>query len=80
MDNAKGEPIDDYTRRIARILHDAQERSELSFRDLEEATGLSLSTVDRVLNGKRNITANYLKLICDALGLSPAAVLDEADE
>jgi transcriptional regulator with XRE-family HTH domain len=70
--------IDAYTLRVASILRREYERCGISYRVLAERTGLSMPTVERVINGKRPISTFYLQLLCAEFGTTPAAVLNEA--
>ncbi|MDF2578474.1 MAG: Cro/C1-type DNA-binding domain [Microbacterium sp.] len=72
--------MDDYTLAIARILKREQQRpGQPSYTKLAEITGLSRPTVERLLNGRRDITLRYLRALCEALGVDPAQVVDEAE-
>ena len=75
MDNEQ----DAYTQSVAAILTRAKERSGLSFSKIAEQTGIARATVVRVLAGERPITTFYLHQLARAFGISPAAVLGEAD-
>lgn len=79
MDNEKG--VDEYTLKVGRVLHDLQEDSGVSFRELASRTGLSLSTIQRILNPGRNmkLTANHVRLVALALDTTPGAIFDQAD-
>ena len=71
--------LDDYSLRVAAILRKQYEISGLTYAQITKATGLSGSTVNRVINGKRHATAFYLHKLCEVLSLSPGEVLDAAD-
>lgn len=75
MDNE----LDAYTQTVAAILTRAKERSGLSFTKIAEQTGIARATVVRVLAGERPITTFYLHQLAHTFGVSPAAVLVEAD-
>ncbi len=72
--------MDAYTLAIAAILKREQQRAgQPSYTQLAAITGLSRPTVERILNGRRDITLRYLRSLCEALGLDPAQVVDEAE-
>lgn len=71
--------VDEYTKKVASIIRRHQEASGISYRSLVDLTGLSLSTVERLLNGKRQITIAYLYALAPHLGFEPHEVLAEAD-
>lgn len=72
--------MDDYTLAIAAILKREQQKPDQpSYTQLAEITGMSRPTVDRMLNGQRDMTLRYLRALCSALGLDPAQVVDEAE-
>ena len=76
MDNAG---LDEYSQAVAAIFRQHYEASGLSYSTLADQTGLSRSTVVRVINGKREATAYYLHKLCEVFNISPGEVLDEAD-
>lgn len=75
-----GSGIDDYTRKVAGILRREYENSGLSYNELAATTGISRITILRIMNARRPISAWYLHVLCDALGIRPGDVLNEADE
>lgn len=80
MDHDEGETVDDYTRAIASILKTRQQETGPSYTQLAATTGLGRATIERALNGKREIKSSYLRLLCEALELDITAVLTEADK
>lgn len=65
---------------VAQILADARDRSGLSLREAEEASGVGFTQIQKMLKGTKVITLDELGSICDALGLDPVEVLREAQE
>lgn len=73
--------MDDYTRAVAAILKARQqEPGRPSYTEIAATTSMSRPTVERILNGRRDITTRYLREICAVLELDPADVLNAANE
>lgn len=71
--------MDEYTRAVAAVLKREQQKpGKPSYTEIAESTTLSRPTVERILNGRRDITTRYLRELCAVLGLEPSDVLDEA--
>ena len=67
-------------RHIAATLHAAfTDAYSGSQDDLAAAIGISQSQVSALLSGARVINVDQLKALCDEMGLSSAAVLDDAE-
>lgn len=72
--------MDDYTLAIAKILKKRQqEAGQPSYTQIAERTSLSRPTVERMLNGRRDINLRYLRELCIVLGLDIADVVDQAE-
>ena len=72
--------VDDFTLAIAKILKAAQQQpGQPSYTQIAEMTSLSRPTVERMLNGRRDINLRYLRELCVALGLDIADVIEEAE-
>jgi transcriptional regulator with XRE-family HTH domain len=72
--------VDGYTLAIAAILKREQQKAgQPSYTQIAAQTSMSRPTVERVLNGRRDISLRYLRELCEALGLDPAHVLEEAE-
>lgn len=72
--------MDDYTLAVAAILKKAQQQpGQPSYTQIAERTSLSRPTVERMLNGRRDISLRYLRELCTALGLEIGDVVDEAE-
>lgn len=72
--------MDEYTQAIAEILKREQQREgQPSYTKIAELTSLSRPTVERMLNGRRDINLRYLREICIVLGLDVSDVVDEAE-
>lgn len=71
--------MDAFTLEVARILKSAQENGGPSYTELAERTSMSRPTIERMLNGKREIKLVYLRELCRELGLNMADVLDDAE-
>lgn len=78
MDNNNG-GNDSYTKAVAVVLRHLYEESGKTYQELADKTGLSRPTIERVINGKREVNARYLNLLCPEFGTTPGAVLNEAD-
>lgn len=73
--------MDDYTLAVAAILKKAQQKKgQPSYTQIAERTSLSRPTVERMLNGRRDISLRYLRELCEVLGLDPAQVVDDAEK
>lgn len=76
-----GHDMDDFTKAIAAILKaKQQEDGQPSYTQIAARTTMSRPTVERILNGRRDITARYLREMCGVLGLDPAQVVDDAEQ
>lgn len=53
-------------------------RRKITVAELAKATGRSRTAVMHYLNAQRDIPMPVFYLLCDALGLTPGAVLDDA--
>ena len=76
MDNASG---DIFTQSLAAVLRRHKEDSGHSFDKLVELTGIPRASVERIINGKRAVSAYNLQLLCDVFDVSPGEVMDEAN-
>lgn len=65
---------------VARQLSDARNEAGLTLRALEEVVGVSNAQISRMLNGLKPMTVDEFSAICEALGLTPSTVLDEAQQ
>lgn len=72
-------PASHYSTVIARFLESKRRERGLSLRGLASETGLSLSTVVRLLDGDRELTVDYLSRICAALDVDVHTAVQEAD-
>ena len=77
MDNT--ENVDEYTKKVAQVLRERQAQSGISYRAIAAQTGYGLSTINRIFNGQRAITINYLNAIGEVLEFAPWEILNEAD-
>lgn len=68
----------DLSRRVAIELKNAQHRLGFKWTQIEEATGITHTTMTRMLNAKSDIPINRLMLICEAAGLDAADIITEA--
>ena len=72
--------VDDYTLAIAAILKREQQKpGQPSYSQLAALTNMSRPTVERMLNGRRDINLRYLRELCAALGLDITQVVEEAE-
>lgn len=65
---------------VAAVLRGERAIQRVTYEDLEERTGISRSTIIRVLNAKRMLDLSYLAALCEALGLSMNEVIEKASE
>ncbi|MEQ6899239.1 helix-turn-helix transcriptional regulator [Microbacterium sp. KR10-403] len=70
---------DELTLAVAKILKDKQSDAGPSYTEIAERTSLSRPTVERILNGRRDINMRYLHELCAVLGLDPAQVVADAE-
>ena len=66
------------TQSIASQLRERIAGKRIAMKDLAEKTGITLVSLSRYTNGKRDIPAPAFAVICNALGLDAGKVLDKA--
>jgi transcriptional regulator with XRE-family HTH domain len=66
---------DDYGLAVAAILRKKFDASGLSYTVISERTGLSRSTIVRVINGERVATVSYLKKLGEVFGVPSSSLL-----
>lgn len=64
---------------VGRILLGEKTMAGSSVRALADKTGIHYSTVNRILNGERELSLENFLLLCDALRVDPAWVVKEAE-
>lgn len=72
--------MDEYNTKIAAILRYLYSESGLSYNQISKLTGLSTSTVFRVINGEREITVSYLEKLCRVFGVLPGALISTLEK
>lgn len=73
--------VDPVETAAAQILwEEKQLRRDVTYPVLVERTGMTRSTIGRVLNGSTPLTISYLRLIARAMDLEPGDVLARAME
>lgn len=65
----------EFSRAVASRIQEAREQAGISYRRLEEASGVKKDRICRVLTGKRVMTVAELGLLCDGLGLNVSDVV-----
>ena len=75
---ARSREVGELGSEVAQILSEARDRSGLSLRAVEDASGVGFTQVQKMLKGAKVITLDELGSICEALGLDPVEVLREA--
>lgn len=82
LDKAGGQPAVsvDPEDKIAAELRNAREASGKSFSDLHRLTGLSRTTLHQYESGTRKPGAREIRLLCDALGVTPNRLIYGAEE
>ncbi|MDQ0735302.1 helix-turn-helix domain-containing protein [Arthrobacter agilis] len=70
----------DLTKRVAAVIRAQMAYKDISQAELVRATGLSQPTVSRLLKGERAMDLEQMNLICSALRISVAGVLEQAEE
>lgn len=68
----------DLSKRVADELRAARARLGFKWTDIENATGIPHSTMQRYLAGEVDMRVDKLMLICEAAGLDVAQVLEDA--
>lgn len=68
----------DLSKRVAAELRAARARLGFTWTDIEAATGISHSSMQRYLAGDVDIRVDKLMLICEAAGLDVAEILEDA--
>lgn len=58
-------------------IREARKRAGLSQIQLAELVGMDQSGISRIERGERPVTVDMLKAIAQALGVRPAALLDD---
>jgi transcriptional regulator with XRE-family HTH domain len=71
---------EDINQALAAELRAAKGAAKLSVRVLVERSGLATATLNRMLNGERDIKVSQLYLLADALGVSPVQLVERAVE
>lgn len=71
---------DIFNKAVAAELRAERARKGITLGQLVEETGIALSTVQRYLNGKRDIPISALTDLCRALGVSAGAIFDAAEK
>lgn len=74
------ESPDPFTRALAEAIRDAKDRTPHTVRSLKAETGLGQSTIQRYLDGEREIPVPALRKIAAALNTTAVALMDEAEE
>lgn len=72
-DSSKG-----FNAEVAAVLRGERAIQRMTYEEIEERTGISRSTIIRVLNAKRMMDLSYLSSLCEALGLSIEKVIETA--
>lgn len=78
MPTADEEPVDPVTAAIARRLKAAKDASPYTVRSLANESGLGQSTIQRYLDGTRDMRVPDLYLLCRILGIDPVQLVDDA--
>ena len=65
---------------IARILDRSKDEQGISFRELEERSGVSRARAQRCMKGERPFMIDDVEAIASALGLKASAVVREAED
>lgn len=77
----KRQPLDYFDKELCNRLKKSREAAKLSYKKLEELTGISRSTLQRYETGKStNITNSKLEIIAKALNVTPAYLMGWEDE
>jgi transcriptional regulator with XRE-family HTH domain len=71
---------DRYALAVASELRAERARTGVTLAQLVERTGVAQSTIQRYLNGKRDIPTPVFIDLCVALGVSPRVIFDRAYE
>lgn len=69
---------DIFAKAVAAELRAERARKGITLGQLVEETGIAQSTVQRYLNGKRDIPVPALMDLCRALGVSAGSIFDAA--
>lgn len=70
----------DLTKRVAAVIRAQMGFKDISQAELVRATGLSQPTLSRLIKGERAMDLEQMNLICNALRISVAGVLEQAEE
>ena len=65
---------------IARILDRSKDEQGISFRELEDRSGVSRARAQRCMKGERPFMIDDVEAIANALGLKASAVVREAED
>jgi transcriptional regulator with XRE-family HTH domain len=71
---------DRITQAIAAELRAARGRKNITRDELADRSGVSRSSVFRIENAEREVKMTQLYALCEALGVSPSALLQAAQE
>lgn len=69
---------DDINQALAAEIRAAKGAAKLPVRVLVERSGIATATLNRILNGEREIKVTQMYLLADALGVAPAHLIERA--
>lgn len=73
-------PHGELSREVSRLLETAADELGVSDTKLARLVGISQPQMSKYLRGERSLTVDLVDRICQALGLSTARVIVEADK
>jgi transcriptional regulator with XRE-family HTH domain len=66
-------------RAVLSVLERERHKRGMTQRELADAAGISQTQVSRILAGQRAATVSEFLFMCEGLGVSPRAVVEEAE-
>jgi transcriptional regulator with XRE-family HTH domain len=67
-----------FTHAVIEVFKEALEREGVSYRDIENRSGINRGTISRRLSGNHSITVDALMELCAGAGLDAGAILRDA--
>lgn len=70
----------DYNKGIARALRGFKAEAKLPVRVLHDRTNIPTATINRILNGERDIRVTHMAVLAEAMGVTPMQVMARGNE
>lgn len=67
-----------FTEAVIAVFKEMAEERGVSYRDIEQRSGMNRGTISRRLSGNQSLTVDALRDLCTGAGLDAGTVLNEA--